>query len=377
MMEPRLRVFIVDDDPVILEILDDVLSAVFDRESFTSGEAFLERVAESKPDIVVLDLGLPGIDGYEVCRRLKDDWDTQDIPILFVSAHDDIETRLLCYEAGGEDFVQKPFQPAEFVRRVGVAARILAEKKALREQAGYAQRTAMSAMVSMGELGVVLQFLSKSFACQTVDELAQAIIDAMRQYDLGAAVQLRLGEELLSLSENGRDVPLEVSVLNHVRGSGRIFQFKSRCVFNYGRVTLMVNNMPLDDAERCGRIRDNGALLAEGADARMQAIEAETLARRRRAGLEKALPRVHDTLDAVQANYRRNSLELTQAMIEFEEALGKSFINLGLTAVQEEEMQFLASSYMQRMIGSQDASLVTIGQLEELARSLESLLKQP
>lgn len=375
-MDSRLRVFVVDDDPVLLDILDDLLGAEFERELFASGEACLARVAECRPDIVVLDLTLPGIDGYEVCRRLKDDWETHDIPILFVSAKDDIETRLLCYEAGGDDFIQKPFEVDELLRKARVAARIITAKRALHEQAGYAQRTAMSAMVSMGELGVVLQFLSKSFACADAGELAEALVAAMEQYELNVAVQLRTSATVLSFSRNGRDVPLEASVLNHVRQSGRIFQFRSRCVFNYGDVTLLVNNMPLDDAERCGRIRDNGALLAEGAAARMRAIEAESLARYRRAALEEALPRVRETLDAVQSNYRRNSLELTQVMIEFQEALGKSFINLGLTETQEEQMTAMASAYMQRMVGSQDESLQTIGQLQELAGGIERLLSR-
>lgn len=353
----------------------DTLGGEFACESFPSGEAFMERLAQVKPDLVMLDLTLPGLSGYEICQRLKDDWETQDIPVLFVSAHDDMETRLRCYDAGAEDFIQKPCAPMDVLRKLKVAARILAEKKLLREQAGYAQKTAMSAMVSMGELGVVLQFLSKSFACKTPDELAAAIIETMQQYELKAAVQLRMGEETLNLGQDGHDVPLEVSVLNHVRQSGRIFQFKSRCVFNYGQVTLLVNNMPVDDADRCGRIRDNGALLAEGADARMQAITAEMLAQQRRAGIEAALPRVQATLDNVQANYRRNSLELTQVMIEFQDALANAYFSLGLTDAQEEQMTAMADAYMQRMVGSQDASLATIGQLEELARSLEKLLR--
>ena len=374
-MEARLRVFIVDDDPIFLEIIDGILVDDFQRTCLPTGEACLAEIATTKPDIILLDLTLPGLSGFDVCRRLKDDWDTQDIPILFVSASDDIDTRLLCYEAGGDDFIQKPFDPAELLRKLRVASRILAEKKALHEQAGYAQRTAMSAMVSMGELGVVLQFLSKSFACGSVAELAAALLDAMRQYELDAAVQLRLGDEAFSLSQNGQNVPLEVSVLNHVRQSGRIFQFRSRCVFNYGRVTLLVKNMPLDDPDRCGRIRDNGALLAEGADARMQAIEVDSLAQRRRAGIEAALPHVHSTLEAVQASYRRNSLELTQVMIEFQEALIKSFVHLGLSEQQEEFMTVLTGDFMQRMVGAQDASLVTIEQLQGLARSLEGLLR--
>lgn len=374
-MENNLRVFVVDDDAIILDVLRATLAAECELHTFASAEACLSALADVKPDLFLLDVSMPLMDGYALCRQLKDDWDTQDIPVVFISASDNNETRMLCYEAGGDDFIQKPFDPAELLSKLGVAGRILAEKKALREQAGYAQRTAMAAMVSMGELGVVLQFLSKSFACNTLDELAAALLDAMQQYDLQAAVQMRIGDEVLTLSHNGRNVPLEVSVLNHVRESGRIFQFKSRCVFNYGQVTLLVKNMPLEDAERCGRIRDNGALLAEGADARLRAIETEMLAARRRAGIESALPRLYSTLDGVQANYRRNCFELTQVMIDFQEQLAKAFISLGLMERQEEQLSSMANDFVTRLVGTQDASLEIVGHLEALAEDLKVLLK--
>ena len=374
-MENNLRVFVVDDDAIILDVLRATLAAECELHTFASAEACLSALADVKPDLFLLDVSMPVMDGYALCRQLKDDWDTQDIPVVFISASDNNETRMLCYEAGGDDFIQKPFDPAELLSKLGVAGRILAEKKALREQAGYAQRTAMAAMVSMGELGVVLQFLSKSFACNTIDELAAALLDAMQQYDLQAAVQMRIGDEVLTLSHNGRNVPLEVSVLNHVRESGRIFQFKSRCVFNYGQVTLLVKNMPLEDAERCGRIRDNGALLAEGADARLRAIETEMLAARRRAGIESALPRLYSTLDGVQANYRRNCFELTQVMIDFQEQLAKAFISLGLMERQEEQLSSMANDFVTRLVGTQDASLEIVGHLEALAEDLKVLLK--
>lgn len=374
-MDFDLKVFIVDDEPIICELLASMLEGVCRLQTFGSADACLNRLGDSQPDLFLLDVSMPEIDGYALCRRLKENWETQDIPVFFMSANDDSETRLLCYEAGGDDFIQKPCDPAELLGKLKAASRILAEKKALREQAGYAQRTAMAAMVSMGELGIVLQFLGKSFACANTDELANAVLDAMRQYDLQAAVQLRLGEESLSLSQNGHNVPLEVSVLNHVRNSGRIFQFKSRCVFNYGRVTLMINDMPLDDADRCGRIRDNCALLAEGADARLRAIEAETLAARRRVGIEDALPRLYSTLDGVQNNYRRNCFELTQVMIDFQETLAKAFIHLGLMEKQEAQLSNMANDFMMRVVGTQDASLAIVGQLETLAEDLKGLLK--
>ncbi len=373
-MAEELLVFVVDDDPIILDVLASVLGESSRVETFGSGRECLERTAAQTPDLFLLDVSMPEIDGYALCRQLKEDWSTQDVPVLFLSASDDVETRLACYEAGGDDFIRKPFNPDELLSKLEVSRRLLADKRALREQAGYAQRTAMSAMASMGELGVVLQFLSRSFACRTLEELARGLLDAIGQYDLHGAVQLRLDGQVLSLSPNGHDLPLEVSVLNHVREAGRIFQFRSRCVFNYGEVTLLINDMPLDDAERCGRIRDNAALLAEGAEARRQALAAESLAQQRRQGIEAALPDLQKTLDAVQDNYRRNCYELTQLMVEFEETLAKSFINLGLTESQEEELTAMASGFMRRMVGTQDQALGIVDQLRELAQRLGRLV---
>lgn len=374
-MHRDFRLFVVDDEPMILAMLEGVLADSCVVETFASGQECLARLREVCPDMFVIDVNMPGVDGYALCRYLKDDLETQDVPVTFMSADDNIETRLLAYEAGGEDFLCKPIVPAELESKVRAARRILVHKRALREQAGFAQQTAMSAMTSMGELGIVLQFLSKSFACGDTHELASALIEALRQYDLHGAVQLRQGEQALSLSPNGIDLPLEVAVLNHVRHAGRIFQFRSRCAFNYGQITLMVNNMPLEDAERCGRIRDNCALLAEGADARLAALSTEESNRKRQQGVAKALPRVHATLDALQGNYRRNCFELTQLMIAYQEDLLKSFVHLGLTEEQEGFLSGMAQSFMERMVGNQDQSLAIVGQLEQLAADLENLAK--
>ena len=370
-----MRVYVVDDDLVFLDSLSGILEGVCQLETFSSVDTCLSRLADAKPDIFLLDIQMPVMDGFTFCRHLKDDFDTQDIPVLFVSARDDSETLLLCYEAGGDDFIQKPVDPAMLVSKLGVASRMLAEKKALREQAGYARDTAMAAMVSMGELGVVLQFLSRSFNAGSLTELATLVLDAMGQYDLLAAIQLRLGDEILTLSQNGQDVPLEASVLNLIKDSGRIFQFRSRCVFNFGRVSLLVNNMPLADADRCGRIRDNCAILAEGTDARLKAIESDLLAHRRRIGIEAALPRLYATLDSVQNNYRRNCFELTQVMIDFEESLNKTFVYLGLMERQEAELGRMANEFMLRVVGTQDASIEIVGRLEGLAEDLKDLLR--
>lgn len=373
MGEQGFRVFVIDDDEVVREMLAALLEDGCKVTTFSSAEDYLARAAEGSPDMFLLDVTMPGMNGFDLCRRLKDDFDTQDIPVTFVSANDDLDSRLAAYEAGGEDFIVKPFDPLELQNKVKVAQRLIAEKHSLREQAGFAQRTALSAMTSMGELGVVLQFLSKSFACGSSEELGREVLAALQQYDLQGAVQLRLGAEEINLSPNGVNIPLEVGILTHVRASGRIFQFKTRAAFNYGGVTVMLNNLPLDDHDKVGRIRDNVAILAEGADARLQAIGVERENRRRQQGVVEALPQVHDALESLQDSYRRTSFHLTQHMIEFQEALMKSFVHLGLTEGQEDFLNRLANEHMQRIVAAQDQNLTVVDQLRQVADQLGTL----
>ncbi len=85
-MTGGLRVFVVDDDQTTLYVLAGMLQGACELETFSSAEACLARLAEVKPDLFLLDISMPVMDGYALCRRLKDDWETQDIPVLFVSA---------------------------------------------------------------------------------------------------------------------------------------------------------------------------------------------------------------------------------------------------------------------------------------------------
>jgi two-component system, OmpR family, response regulator len=110
------RVLVVDDDPHILDVLRFALQkAGHDITSVATGETALHALSTDRHDLVVLDIGLPDIDGLEICRRIRK---TSDIPILFLSARDDEIDRILGLELGADDYVTKPFSPREIVARV-------------------------------------------------------------------------------------------------------------------------------------------------------------------------------------------------------------------------------------------------------------------
>ncbi len=117
LMKPRILV--ADDDDGLRQLLRLILS----REGFEvieadSGEQALALAAAVDPALILLDVMMPGMDGYDVCRHLKDDQRTGDVPVVFVSAAEDVVRRNDLYKLGAAACIQKPFGPRDLVTRI-------------------------------------------------------------------------------------------------------------------------------------------------------------------------------------------------------------------------------------------------------------------
>jgi len=112
-------VLVVEDEPIILRLLQVNLRLEgYDVVACSSGEDALLRVELAPPDVVVLDVVLPGIDGFEVCRRLRESPATANVPVIMVTAQAQDEDRKRGYALGVREYVTKPFEPAELVALV-------------------------------------------------------------------------------------------------------------------------------------------------------------------------------------------------------------------------------------------------------------------
>ena len=120
-MSHKGRILAVDDTPASLKLLSDLLrNEGYDVRSAINGELALRSAAISPPELVLLDIRMPEMDGFEVCRRLKADPITAQVPVIFVSALTDTDEKLHGFELGAVDFVTKPFQREELLARVRV-----------------------------------------------------------------------------------------------------------------------------------------------------------------------------------------------------------------------------------------------------------------
>ncbi|GIT93044.1 DNA-binding response regulator [Jannaschia pagri] len=112
-----MKILIVDDDPRLRDLVRIALDrAGHQTVTASDGQQALDRAARDTPDLIVLDVGLPEHDGFEVCRRLRARGD--EVPVLFLTARDDEIDRVVGLELGADDYVTKPFSPRELVARV-------------------------------------------------------------------------------------------------------------------------------------------------------------------------------------------------------------------------------------------------------------------
>jgi DNA-binding response OmpR family regulator len=182
---PGGRILIVDDDPVVAGMLGVSLGAAGHEiiEVYSGEEAlakFTEASGEPLPDLVILDIEMaPGIDGYETCRRLRAMEATRDLPVIFLSGHDDLDDRLRAYDAGGSDFMAKPFDPDEVLRKAALSIRHKRRQESAAMDHLTASDAAMTALTSMGESGFTLKFSRGALGCRTLNALAKLMVESM------------------------------------------------------------------------------------------------------------------------------------------------------------------------------------------------------
>jgi signal transduction histidine kinase len=126
-------VLIVDDVPANIRMLNELLQEDHEISAATSGEEALRLAADEPPDLVLLDIVMPGMDGYEVCRRLKDDARTAHVPVIFITAKSAEEDEALGLATGGSDYISKPFSKAIVRARVDSQLRLKREMDRRRE----------------------------------------------------------------------------------------------------------------------------------------------------------------------------------------------------------------------------------------------------
>jgi hemerythrin-like metal-binding protein len=342
-------VLVVDDEIFVKSLVDEALKDVCHVISVEDGPDAHMAIAAAIPDLILLDIELPsGQSGLELCQEIRQNPDLLNIPIMFISAHDEINDRVAGYAAGGDDYVIKPFSLRELRARVVRLLKYAGQRRELENTASFASSTAMTALSSMGEIGVLLESLKKFNATQEFEAIARAMVEAMADYGLQGAVQIRTSQSKLAMSTRGEATPIELDVIERMVGMDRIFQFSNRLVITYQGASMLVSNLPTSDSERVGRLRDHLAMLVEGADVRVQAIETALESKRRGEAIDYTLMRVTEALKEIDVSQRKGRVWTSLVVTEMSDNISRALLNVALTEEQEDYL----TSVIHAAIGS-------------------------
>ena len=182
------RVLVVDDQPPNVRLLEAILTPRgYEVSSASSGEEALGKIAESEPDLVLLDIVMPGMDGYEVCRTIRERTETAYLPVVMVTASGD-EQKVKALEAGADDFLTKPINQSELLARVASLARIKRYQDTIKRQsaelAGWNREleTRVATQVAQIErLSRLRRFLSPQLAALFVDSGDESFLESHRR----------------------------------------------------------------------------------------------------------------------------------------------------------------------------------------------------
>ena len=166
------RVLLVDDAKVNLDILVEGLKSDHKLSLATNGETALQIAARTPPDLVLLDIVMPGLDGYEVCRRMRQMPETAEVPIMFLSSLEEVKNKTLGFEAGANDYLTKPFDMLEVKARVRSLLKAKAYSDEVKEQ--IASELRFASEIQMGMLPHDFTAVERDYGVQFGAVLAPA-----------------------------------------------------------------------------------------------------------------------------------------------------------------------------------------------------------
>lgn len=335
------NILIVDDDVTILDTETIVLeSAGHTVIRAIDGQDALNKLSKMEPaaDLIISDVLMPKVDGYELCRRIRQVNRTLETPFLFVSAVTTTEEKLKCFEAGGDDFILKTDLLRDFTAKANFLIDIALNRRSLEQRMRDSQRAAYQAMTYSSDLGRIVAFYQDTANAATVEDVAHRALQVTLDWELDCVLRVRNNAAYLLFKNGGNIAPLEANVLELTANKGRFFDFGGRTVVNHSHFSLLVKNMPTGIPERYGLLKDTLGTLGHAIDSRLESVLTRDAVSQKDAvlqALQTAMTRIRMLFQDIQ---HANVSATDQLKNELDDAL----LRLGLLEYQEQDIQDIA-----------------------------------
>ncbi|MEJ2609715.1 MAG: response regulator [Candidatus Thiodiazotropha sp.] len=303
------HILVVDDQQANLVSLELILKSKYRVSLASEGKKCLEQLESVHPDLILLDVDMPMMDGLTVCRIIKANPSTSMIPVIFVSALSRLEERLAGYKAGADDYVSKPYDVDELLLKIRIALNNQHDLELAKQRSTLVkEEVAESRVVSM-ELQELVQFIDDSLECDDVRTLGERMLATFELFGLQVIVRIiSCGHYFSHAGEVG---VLDQEMMESMSEKGRMIDFGQRTLINAKSVSVLVRNMPIHHLSRYQRWRENLNLLVGVVNMRLLDVQQLHNKQGARERLQPLISGIQQLIDKLQST----DFELIQEQI--------------------------------------------------------------
>lgn len=240
----KAHIFIVDDETKYHEILSETFSDL-DISTAHNGQEAVAKLKNVKPDVIILDIVMPDMDGYEACKAIRQSKDNSTTPIVFFSGMDSLEGKLKAYDLGGNDFISKQSSNKEIRAKVLSLLNSQQERKAIKQDLEAGNCLIQNMQKESSALHLLSLFSQACQFCCDYETLATVIFNCLFKLNLRGVVYFRSDDSVYSSS--GSCSRLEEELLRGAQSFGRIHSFsENRVIFNWESCSVLVKDVDDD-----------------------------------------------------------------------------------------------------------------------------------
>lgn len=361
--------------PQGLSKLGQSVSEYFDTDIELELHAVPERIVTKDFKVVIFDaINAGDLDLSQVSTLVRMD-EVVDIPVVVMAAISSLQEKIEALEVGCDDFIEADTVADEACARLtkSIYHRVATDQLSTRLE--LANQTAKTALVDNSDLGANIQFLLAVHGCDNLDILGQLFFSTIERYGLKCSLQMRSLTETKDMEATGMAKHLESQLLTQLKGSDRFIDFGPRTIINYHNVSLLVKNMPIEEPEKYGAIKDNTFSLVQGLSARVTALDDQKRLIEERESMKRLSHDSHTVMSTIQMAYQDVMKNIADEVDKANELISMKIPSLALTEEDERFLEGTMEHCVKNTMRIFNDGLKVDELMERLERSIERTLK--
>lgn len=364
---------IISDDETDNELLNCLLAEQFNLIFLHTLDEVEQHFQQEPSDLFILNATDSQEETLALLKKLKITAAGKKTPYILLLANNALDLKIQAYEIGVNEFLNKPFDIYDFNIRLSNIIEIRENLRLTQTQSEKASQTALLAMETSSELGVIMRYTDAINSMHDLNELGQALLNTCRAIGIKCSYQFRALDE--TTTQGNPLGSFDEQLINEFKTRGNILNFGSRSVFNKPLVSILTKNMPNNDPLKYGRLKDHFQLIISATDNKLGIINTHRrLQKQQNASTLTIIQNSHSALSNVSLEFAKLSEHIDSTMSWLKMELQHKLIALNLSEEQEQALMDMVDDTMERLALAYNSGVEIDNQVTQIKTFLSKLI---